>query len=433
MDRINALPEGGMLPGMESRATRVNNADLEASGRSGVHDDNLQAEESAISPPAQMVEMLQVPMGSTPVSESSVGLTLMAFPHTTFMFVVNNMILKKLIGFETRCRVPRALYDTAAATMDGILLTTLDTNLELVMQGKTTRRQEMRALILLSGLPDFFVTPNPYDVNSPIVAIMSGLSRDLVMDMDGKFAHAHERRVGHYGIVEAQGRGTLHIHVLGKSPNVPPQAVIARNIQLLGQPCLGPTLIAEPQTNNSATLEQFDLWRVIKRVESALDAIKRSGADVEQLFMLVHGEAGTGRSRVINSNCDMFVVKGRNSWLNICAPTGVAAAPIGSSTIHATCGIGTAVSAAKPMSNLAKAELEASYRKVQAVPIDENSMVGAELFVAMYLHFDALYPSCDHRTFGGLHVLAFGDFFHFEPIMARSLTVSFEQVVKTDP
>ncbi|KAI9168300.1 hypothetical protein H9P43_007672 [Blastocladiella emersonii ATCC 22665] len=243
MDRINALPEGGMLPGMESRATRVNNADLEASGRSGVHDDNLQAEESAISPPAQMVEMLQVPMGSTPVSESSVGLTLMAFPHTTFMFVVNNMILKKLIGFETRCRVPRALYDTAAATMDGILLTTLDTNLELVMQGKTVQldgqvrsllRWEMRALILLSGLPDFFVTPNPYDVNSPIVAIMSGLSRDLVMDMDGKFAHAHERRVGHYGIVEAQGRGTLHIHVLGKSPNVPPQAVIARNIQLLG-------------------------------------------------------------------------------------------------------------------------------------------------------------------------------------------------------
>ncbi|KAI9159516.1 hypothetical protein H9P43_008856 [Blastocladiella emersonii ATCC 22665] len=231
MDRINALPEDGMLPSMESRATRVDNAEFEASERSGVHDDNLQAKDSASAPPAQMVEtlfesvgvfrnpnnndnnsvvmqslqqlytikntqpasagggstdppaqVLQVPVGSTPVSEYSVWFMAMAFPvlFPALMFVVNNMILKKLIGYKTRCRVPRALDNTAAATMHGISFATLDTNLELAKQGKT----EMRALILFLGLPDFFVTLNSYDVNSPIVAIMAGLSRDIVMDMD---------------------------------------------------------------------------------------------------------------------------------------------------------------------------------------------------------------------------------------------------------
>ncbi|KAI9175458.1 hypothetical protein H9P43_006829 [Blastocladiella emersonii ATCC 22665] len=60
-------------------------------------------------------------------------------------------------------------------------------------------------------------------------------------------------------------------------------------------------------------------------------------------------------------------------------------------------------------------------------------MVGAELFAAMHLRFDALYPSRDHRPFGGLHVLAFGDFFQFEPVMARSLTVPSEQPVERAP
>ncbi|KAI9151122.1 hypothetical protein H9P43_009737 [Blastocladiella emersonii ATCC 22665] len=61
------------------------------------------------------------------------------------------------------------------------------------------------------------------------------------------------------------------------------------------------------------------------------------------------------------------------------------------------------------------------------------SMVGAELFAAMHLRFDALYPSRDHRPFGGLHVLAFGDFSQFEPVMARSLTVPSEQPVERAP
>ncbi|KAI9168316.1 hypothetical protein H9P43_007688 [Blastocladiella emersonii ATCC 22665] len=60
-------------------------------------------------------------------------------------------------------------------------------------------------------------------------------------------------------------------------------------------------------------------------------------------------------------------------------------------------------------------------------------MVGAELFAAMHLRFDALYPSRDHPPFGGLHVLAFGDFFQFEPVMARSLTVPSEQPVERAP
>ncbi|KAI9152630.1 hypothetical protein H9P43_009426 [Blastocladiella emersonii ATCC 22665] len=80
-----------------------------------------------------------------------------------------------------------------------------------------------------------------------------------------------------------------------------------------------------------------------------------------------------------------------------------------------------------------KAKLEASFRTVKFVLIDEISMVGAELFAAMHLRFDALYPSHDHRPFGGLHVLTSGDFLQFEPVMARSLTVPSEQLVERAP
>ncbi|KAI9152602.1 hypothetical protein H9P43_009394 [Blastocladiella emersonii ATCC 22665] len=80
-----------------------------------------------------------------------------------------------------------------------------------------------------------------------------------------------------------------------------------------------------------------------------------------------------------------------------------------------------------------KAKLEVLFRTVKFVLIDEISMVGAELFAAMHLRFDALYPSHDHRPFGGLHVLTSGDFLQFEPVMARSLTVPSEQLVERAP
>ncbi|KAI9184529.1 hypothetical protein H9P43_003582 [Blastocladiella emersonii ATCC 22665] len=60
------------------------------------------------------------------------------------------------------------------------------------------------------------------------------------------------------------------------------------------------------------------------------------------------------------------------------------------------CGIGTTASATKPMSDHAKAELEASFSQVKIVLINEISMVGAEPFAAMHLRFDAPYPSRDH-------------------------------------
>ncbi|KAI9148630.1 hypothetical protein H9P43_010111 [Blastocladiella emersonii ATCC 22665] len=143
--------------------------------------------------------------------------------------------------------------------------------------------------------------------------------------------------------------------------------------------------------------------RVVEHVESTLNAIKRGDADIEQLLMLVHGEAGTGKSHVINSIRDMFVAKGST------------AAPIGGSTNHAMCGIGTVVSATKPTIDKAKAELEGSFRSVKFVLIDEISW------------------SPRHRPFGGLHVLACGDCFKSEPVMACSLTAPSEQLVERAP
>ncbi|KAI9175497.1 hypothetical protein H9P43_006858 [Blastocladiella emersonii ATCC 22665] len=150
---------------------------------------------------------------------------------------------------------------------------------------------------------------------------------------------------------------------------VAPPAV---HVQLVQQEQLAPCL-------QGLNVEQR---RVVKHVESTLDAIRCGDPDVKQLLMLVHDQAGMGKT----------------------------AAPIGGFTIHAICSIGATVSVTKPMSNAIKIELEVPFRLIQFDLIDEISMVGAELFAAMHLRFDALYPIRDHRPFGGLHVLAFGAF-----------------------
>ncbi|EIW86686.1 hypothetical protein CONPUDRAFT_44262, partial [Coniophora puteana RWD-64-598 SS2] len=113
---------------------------------------------------------------------------------------------------------------------------------------KLARRNEIRGLSRTFGSPALFVTINPYDLGSSVLATVSGIPRPLwrVMDSFEQAKHVADhpfhaalafdmqilsfintvlryrqkgpglfgRCIAFYGMVEAQGRGTLHCHML---------------------------------------------------------------------------------------------------------------------------------------------------------------------------------------------------------------------------
>jgi hypothetical protein len=112
---------------------------------------------------------------------------------------------------------------------------------------KQCRRNKIRALIKTHGTPALFITLNPSDLTNPLVGVLSGMTPD---EWKTKTAYKHAKFVAkhpgpaaqfsdvmirsfldiiarpgqdkglfgrcstYYGMVEAQGRGTLHCHML---------------------------------------------------------------------------------------------------------------------------------------------------------------------------------------------------------------------------
>ncbi|CAF0973458.1 unnamed protein product [Brachionus calyciflorus] len=107
------------------------------------------------------------------------------------------------------------------------------------------RRVEIKSYIISKGLPSFFITINPNDLTSPLIQFLNGsrISDDLIQKsiniandpihqsinfniliqnlIDFLFGEKNENNLGlfgklngYYGIVEAQARGSLHIHFL---------------------------------------------------------------------------------------------------------------------------------------------------------------------------------------------------------------------------
>lgn len=206
--------------------------------------------------------------------------------HYSFMFILFNIIQRRIASQKTYLRTKRGDFKTFASRLTSIsdhaidsILKKLETNdytsaktpeEKLVYQlmqtvqsvsahipgsaaARLEMRNEIRSLIIAQGLPTFFVTINPADVYNPIVTFMSGKEFDLnkMLGSDvpdymsqrrfvamNPFAAAKFFRLvmdafiqtllgtgsgcrgvfgdvkAYYGCVEAQGRGSLHCHML---------------------------------------------------------------------------------------------------------------------------------------------------------------------------------------------------------------------------
>ncbi|MEP3890060.1 MAG: AAA family ATPase [Hellea sp.] len=124
--------------------------------------------------------------------------------------------------------------------------------------------------------------------------------------------------------------------------------------------------------------------------------------------ILVSGEAGTGKSTLVN------FIKNQSGIENIVvlAPTGVAALNVGGQTIHSFFRLPFKIIDEHALADQRKNRL---WKKVKLVVIDEISMVRADMLDGIDIILRKAQDS--RQPFGGCKVLLVGDFFQLPPVI----------------
>lgn len=179
-------------------------------------------------------------------------------------------------------------------------------------------------------------------------------------------------------------------------------------------------------------LDGFDLVGVIgqkrmlnpeQRRAFAIVAIHEDEANGNNIMMYVGGAAGTGKSEVVKAIQEYFLIREKNHKLLLSASTGTAASKLSGNTIHSLCKISiNHKSEDEGTKRLSKKNLalRTSWAPVEYLIIDEISMVSADLLgkISTTLQYA---KECPDKPFGGVNVIAFGDFFQFPPVFGWPL------------
>ena len=142
-------------------------------------------------------------------------------------------------------------------------------------------------------------------------------------------------------------------------------------------------------------------------------------------LVIVHGGAGSGKSRVINSLYAMMsnILQQAGDdpnlpYVVLTSFTGAASANINGQTLHSLFGFkfGTTFLS---LSERQRAEKRALFKNLRCIIIDEISMVSADLFYNLDLRLREIKPEKGDRPFGGVSVFVFGDLYQLQPPKAR--------------
>ena len=149
-----------------------------------------------------------------------------------------------------------------------------------------------------------------------------------------------------------------------------------------------------------------------------------SGASPPPLHMILHGEGGTGKSKVIQTITQAFAQRGVSSMLLKSAYTGVAASLIDGKTTHT---IGMISRNGRPLSSATKAKLQAFWKHCVYLIIDEYSMISKSFLAKLSQNIGigkargaVENPDKNHvgdsLAFGGINVILCGDLHQFPPV-----------------
>ncbi|KAG9015872.1 hypothetical protein FRB93_012437 [Tulasnella sp. JGI-2019a] len=142
---------------------------------------------------------------------------------------------------------------------------------------------------------------------------------------------------------------------------------------------------------------------------------------VPQLLMQIHGEGGTGKSKVIKTVTTMFEQRGAGHMLTRTAYTGIAASIIDGKTLHTLLGIPTrgGMPSRESIHRVAALLSGMAY-----LVLDEMSMISRPFFAKSASIIDMTSNALGKETgsslpFGGLNVIIVGDFHQFPPVASK--------------
>ena len=211
----------------------------------------------------------------------------------------------------------------------------------------------------------------------------------------------------------------------GLPANVTPftdQTPIAQNTDL----GLGPESAIEPARPEELKRDQRRAFDIIT---SHLNK-RMKGENPPQLLMQIQGEGGTGKSKIIQTVTQYFAQHGVKCMLQKMAYTGIAASLIEGKTTHTAASIGT--QRTNTMSDRKRAEMEAIWKPIEYIIIDEVSMIEKQFFAKMSrnIAFAKNAVSTD-EPFGGVNVIICGDFHQFPPVIGQAKSALFTPNTQT--
>lgn len=145
------------------------------------------------------------------------------------------------------------------------------------------------------------------------------------------------------------------------------------------------------------------------------------GDNVPPLLMLISGEGGVGKSKLIQTITDLFSSVNCAQWLAKAAFTGVAASLIGGRTLHSLLQLGTEWNKS---STGKRRILESSWKEKRYLIIDEISMISCGMLSKIERKIRHVKQTGDSHQdnlpFGGINVIICGDFHQFPPVIGGS-------------
>lgn len=167
----------------------------------------------------------------------------------------------------------------------------------------------------------------------------------------------------------------------------------------------------------------FFLFRIFRRKPSPESSFKEPVIEIDEQFqaaldlmentkdnILLTGRAGTGKSTLLT-----HFRKTTKKNVAVVAYTGVAALNISGQTIHSFFKFGIGVTP----NNVPTVDDQTVYKKLDAIVIDEISMVRADLLdcVDKFLRKNGPDPK---RPFGGIQMIFIGDLFQLPPVVTQN-------------
>ena len=135
--------------------------------------------------------------------------------------------------------------------------------------------------------------------------------------------------------------------------------------------------------------------------------------------MHMHGEGGTGKSRVIQTVTELFHREGVCSMVQKAAYMGIATSLVDGKTTHAIAGLSMN---GRRMSEETRKRLTAEWTPVQYLILDEISMLSRTFFATLSRNICLLKTGSDEgEPFGGINVLICGDFHQFPPVASKRM------------